>query len=439
MRIEIRRDESGRPVAIVLRTGGPDAPEPTGFRERLRKSGVWKPFRWIARVARAPVETLRHAVPTVAFERGDEETLTRLRVRVGSARDPGPSRLVGRLRGACSSLATLVRNALRGLAAGVPTVVVRRDAAGTPEAISILARAAATHVQHLKPGSAAAPGTSAEEWSIEPLGHGWSWRMRELWRYRYLFPYFAIRMMTGMFRNTKLRPLWLTLRVAGPIGMGAAVFGGVLNVASDGLPYFLFYLGGHTTWAVFESGVMFTTRVLERNKSLITKVYFPRLILPITGLAPALLELAVLSVTMVCTLSYYAVVQKHWYARSDLGLVAAAVAVVMALFLALGVGLWTSVMQARYRDVRYTLRYVMRFWLYFTPVIYPLSQIPEKWRWLAYLNPMTPVVEIFKWGLLGIGQPSARGLAFGGCLLVATFISGLWYFTATESASVDKI
>jgi len=379
MRIEIRKDESGRPVAIVLR-------------------------------------------------RGDEG--------VSAERSSGTLR---RLRGTLSSLATHARAALGRFASGIPTVAVRRDAAGTPEAISILARAAAAPMPHIEAGSATAPGTATEEWSIEPLGHGWSWRLRELWRYRYLFPYFATRMVTGMFRNTKLRPLWLTLRVLGPIGLGAAVFGGVLDVASDGLPYFLFYLGGYTTWAVFESGVMFTTRVLERNKSLITKVYFPRLILPITGLAPAFLELAVLLVAIVGTLAYYAWVEKHWYGRSDLGLVAAALAVGMALFFALGVGLWTSVMQARYRDVRYTLRYVMRFWLYFTPVIYPLSQIPEQWRWLAYINPMTPVVGIFKWGLLGIGQPSASGLAFGGLLLLTTFISGLWYFTATESASVDKI
>lgn len=281
--------------------------------------------------------------------------------------------------------------------------------------------------------------SGAAPWLIEPRGQGWMWRIREIWRYRYLFNYFAVRTVATMFRGTKLRPLWLTMRVAGPIGLGAAVFGGVLDVPSEGLPYFLFFLAGTAPWAIFETGLMWVTRSLERNKGLVTKVYFPRLILPAAALSPAVLELAVILLALVGTLGYYLWVDHRWYARHDLGLAFAVMAIGLSFFFALSVGLWTSVMQARYRDVRYTLRYFMRFWFYFTPVIYPLSHIPEKWRWLAYLNPMTPVVEIFKWGLLGIGQPSVLGLAAGGMLLLATFAGGLWFFTSTESTAVDKM
>lgn len=280
---------------------------------------------------------------------------------------------------------------------------------------------------------------SSESWVIEPRGEGLLFRLRELWQYRYLVAYFGLRNVTTMFRGTALRPLWLLLRISGPVGLSAVIFGGVLGVASDGLPYFLFFLAGVATWTVFETGTMFVTRSLERNRRLLTKVYFPRLILPAAGLSPALLELGVLLLVLLSTLLYFWWADGRWYARLDAGLLVAAGAVLMALVFAFGLGLWTSVLQARYRDVRFTLRYGMRFWFYFTPVIYPLSNIPPQWRWVAFINPMTPVVDCFKWGLLGVGTPNPAGIAMGAALIVGTLVTGLMFFLNTEAAAVDQL
>jgi len=279
----------------------------------------------------------------------------------------------------------------------------------------------------------------AEWWEIEPRQHGVFDRARELWRYRYLWWFFASDTMTGMFRRSKLGWIWLLLRVAGPVGLNAVVFGGMLGVESGGPPYFLFFLCGTTTWVLFERSLLFVTRSLESNRKLITKVYFPRLILPMSAVAPGLLYLAILLIVIVATVIYYFRKEGVWYVTLRPELLAAVAAIVLSLTFTVAVGLWTSVLQARYRDIRYGLRYVMPFWMYFTPIIYPATAIPEKWRWLVALNPMAPIVELFKWGTLGQAHITAPSLITAIVLITITMISGMWFFNREEAASIDKL
>jgi len=280
---------------------------------------------------------------------------------------------------------------------------------------------------------------AAEWWEIEPRQHGVIDRARELWRYRYLWWYFASDTMSGMFRRSKLGWVWLLMRVAGPVGLNAVVFGGMLGVESGGPPYFLFFLCGTTTWVLFERSLLFVTRSLERNRKLITKVYFPRLILPMSAVAPGLLYLLILLIVMIGTVIYFFRKEGVWYITLRPELLAAVAAIVLSLTFTVAVGLWTSVLQARYRDIRYGLRYVMPFWMYFTPIIYPATAIPEKWRWLVALNPMAPIVELFKWGTLGQGHITIPSLVTALVLIVMTMISGMWFFNREEAASIDKL
>jgi len=272
---------------------------------------------------------------------------------------------------------------------------------------------------------------SAEWWEIEPQQHGIFDRARELWRYRYLWWYFASDTLTGQFRRSKLGWVWLLFRVAGPVGLNAAVFGGVLGVESGGPPYFLFFL--------FERSLLFVTRSLERNRKLITKIYFPRLILPMSAIAPGLLYLLILLIVTVGTVVYYHRHEGLWYITFRPELLVAVAAIGLTLAFTVAVGLWTSVLQARYRDVRYGLRYVMPFWMYFTPIIYPVTAIPEKWRWLVALNPMAPIVELYKWGTLGQAHITARHLIISLVLIAITLVSGMWFFNREEAASIDKL
>jgi lipopolysaccharide transport system permease protein len=281
---------------------------------------------------------------------------------------------------------------------------------------------------------------AAHEWVIEPRQHGAFARVRELWSYRYLWWYFASVTVTSLYRKSALGWLWLLLRIVFPIGLNALLFGDMLN-QSDKVkePYFLFFVCGMTTWLLFERSLLFVTRSVEQNRRLVTRVYFPRLILPIAAVAPGLVYFAVILVVLVGTSVFFHNRDGIWYIRAEPRLLVSAAAVIVSLLFAVAVGLWTSVLQARYRDVRYALRYVMPFWFLLTPVIYPLDQIAERYRWLVALNPMAPVVEAFKWGTLGGGAFPAVPAAASLALVIVTMVSGMWFFNREEAASVDKL
>ena len=289
------------------------------------------------------------------------------------------------------------------------------------------------------PDAAALAAPPLDEWVIEPRRQGVFQRLRELWQYRRLWWYFAYDTLTEMLRKSTLGWLWMLMRVAGPIGISAIIFGGVLNAESGSVPYFLFFLCGMTTWMLFERPLLVITRSVEQNRRLITKIYFPRLILPTAAVSIAFLYLTLLLIVIVGTTVYFHQSHGVWYISLRPQLLVSVGAVIVSLLFAVAVGLWTSVLQARYRDVRYGLRYFLPFWMYFTPIIYPLSTIPEQWRWLVAINPMATVVEAFKWGTLGEGHLTPASVATSLSLVTVTMISGIWFFTREEAASVDKL
>ena len=281
--------------------------------------------------------------------------------------------------------------------------------------------------------------TRLDEWIIEPRRHGVLARARELWQYRRLWWYFAKNTLTAMYRRTTLGWFWMVMRVAGPIGLSAIIFGGVLDISSGTIPYFLFFLCGMTAWMLFERSLLAITRSVEQNRRLVTKIYFPRMILPMSAAAIGLLYLTLLLVVMIGTTVYFFQRDGIWYIRLRPELLVSVAAVVVSMVFAVAVGLWTSVLQARYRDIRYGLRYFMPFWMYFTPIIYPLTRIPEEWRWVVALNPMATVVEAFKWGTLGEGHFTPVSVVMSLTLVALTMISGIWFFTREEAASIDKL
>lgn len=277
-------------------------------------------------------------------------------------------------------------------------------------------------------------------WVIEPRQHGAFARVRELWSYRYLWWYFASATVTSLYRGSALGWLWLLMRVVAPIGINAIVFGDMLSQSQKvQIPYFLFFLCGIMTWTIFERSLFYITRSVERNRRLVTRVYFPRLILPVSAVAPGLVYLAVLIIILAITVVVFHQRDGLWYVTMSPRLLVSMGAVVASLFFAIAVGLWTSVLQARYRDIRYALRYITPVWFLLTPVVYELSDISPRYAWLVALNPMAPIVEAFKWGTLGQGAfpqvPAA--MSFG--LVVITMLTGLWFFNREEAASVDKL
>ncbi|HVG56324.1 MAG TPA: ABC transporter permease [Vicinamibacterales bacterium] len=280
-----------------------------------------------------------------------------------------------------------------------------------------------------------------EMWVIEPRRHGAFSRLRELWSYRYLWWYFASETIVSLYRGSMLGWLWLLLRVVAPVGLNALVFGGIFDLQTkvQHVPYFLFFLSGTITWTLFERSLVYVTRSLERNRKLVTRVYFPRLILPMSAIAPGLMYLVILLIVLAITVVGFHQRTGVWYVLFTPRLFVSAGAVVASLMLVIGVGLWTSVLQARYRDVRYALRYVTPFWFLLTPVVYPMSVIHDKYPWLVAINPMAPIVEAFRWGTIGGDQFQVVPAAISFGILVVTMVTGLWYFNREEAASVDKL
>jgi lipopolysaccharide transport system permease protein len=283
----------------------------------------------------------------------------------------------------------------------------------------------------------------SHKWVIEPARVGLIARAEELWRYRRILWFFAARRIKERYEDATLGRFWLFFQPLAPILISTLIFGTMLQVPSDGVPYFLFFLTGMSCWRIFERGVLRVTRSLDQNRGLIKKVYFPRLIAPISSVAPALTEFGALFALLVATCVYYYVKDGVFYLRLGPQMLVAFLAIAMAAFLSISVGLWTTVMQTRHKDVQFSIRYFMQLWYYVTPVIFPLSELlrvmPSKLHFVAYLNPMTPVVEMYKWGVLGIGHVSAASVVISVVMTLAIFSGGVVYFNRSEAASVDRL
>lgn len=273
-------------------------------------------------------------------------------------------------------------------------------------------------------------------WVIEPRREGLVARMRDVWRYRRLLRFFAKKAFEKLYARTILGWSWLLIRPLFPLVVSTVVFGGVLGVGSQGVPYFLFLVVGTATWDLFSQATTWGTRSLEMNRSLLTRIYVPRLILPIANMAPAVLNFAIHIGIIVVAAAYYRVTAGEWYV-TPFGIGWAIVAVLMALALALGISLWTSVPAMVARDVRFTLAYVMGFWLFLTPVLYPLPRT-GKYGWLLSLNPMAAVVNMFKHGVLGLDVLHLPDVGISLLLIGAVLGSGLWFFGRAEATAADK-
>lgn len=286
---------------------------------------------------------------------------------------------------------------------------------------------------------AAVAGVPDHPWEIGPVSPGIAATAEEIWRYRRLLSFFAIQGIKGLYQGMTLGIFWLFGRPLIPIFISAFVFGRLLNVPSDGLPYFLFFLTGTAAWMLFEQSLMWATRSLDMQKSVIKKLYFPRLLAPMASVAPGLVYFGIYMGLIVGAAVYYLIKEDRWYLSFGPGWLVAFGAAAMSVLLAVSIGLFTCVWQIRHRDVRMGIRYMMRFWFYLTPVIYPMSQVPPDLRWIIYLNPMASLVETFKWGLLGVGQFPALPLLSTLAIISVVAPAGVWYFSRSEAASVDEL
>jgi lipopolysaccharide transport system permease protein len=274
-------------------------------------------------------------------------------------------------------------------------------------------------------------------WVIDPRRAGLLARARDVWRYRKLLRFFAGKSLQKLYKRTVLGSAWLFIRPLFPLAVNTIVFGGMLGVGSNGVPYFLFLNVGNTAWDLFASASMWGTRSLDLNRGLISRIYVPRLILPFAMMSPSFLNLAIQIAVLAVALVYYRVTTGVLYLTPQ-HLPWALLALAMSLLMALGLSLWTSVPALVARDVRFTLGYVMSFWVLLTPVLYPIN-LPPQYAWLLLLNPMAAIVNTFKYGVLGIEVLDLQALAIAAVLIFLLLLSGLWYFSRAEADAADKV
>ena len=266
---------------------------------------------------------------------------------------------------------------------------------------------------------------------IDPPGGWTSIGFRELWEYRELLYFLTLRDVKVRYKQTALGAAWAVIQPLFMMLVFSLFFGRLAKVPSDGIPYPIFTFCALLPWQLFAHALTESSNSLVANERLITKVYFPRLVVPMSAVLGGLVDFAVAFVILLVMMFYYGIVPT-W------AIVALPAFILLAIMTALGVGLWLSALNVKYRDVRYTINFLIQFWLFATPVAYPSSLVPERWRALYGLNPMAGVVDGFRWALLG-KQPPGAMLAVSVGVVVAILIGGLYYFRRMEQEFADVV
>jgi len=267
---------------------------------------------------------------------------------------------------------------------------------------------------------------------IQPT-RGWRFLdLRELWAYRELLYFLVWRDIKVRYKQTALGVAWAVIQPLATMVVFSIFFGRLAGIPSDGVPYPIFAYCALVPWQLFSYALTESSNSLVANQNLITKVYFPRLLIPMSAVLAGLLDFLIAFVLLFGLMAYYRL-------PFPPSLWAIPVFLLLAAAIALGVGLWLSALNVQYRDVRYTIPFLTQFWLFTTPIAYPSSLVPEAWRALYGLNPMAGVVEGFRWALLGTG--SAPGAMFGvsACVTLGLLLSGAFYFRRVECTFADVV
>ena len=276
------------------------------------------------------------------------------------------------------------------------------------------------------------------DWEITPHTTGLRQTVSDAWRHRRLLGFLSTRAVQKMYRRTVLGWVWLFINPLFPLALRALIFGGLIGVSSEGIPYFLFLVAGSIAWDTFASSLTWGTRGLEMNRHLVDQIYVPRALLPFGNTAPALLDFAMKLAVFAVAIGYYLAADDRIYVRGGIPLLWAVAALGLVFALSSALTFFTSVWGEGRRDMRFTLGQLLSIWYLLTPVLYPLSAVPERYRDWMLANPMAVVVETFKWGLFGTGE--LRPMAFGvtAAAIGALWLAGLMYFARAEAQAIAE-
>ena len=274
------------------------------------------------------------------------------------------------------------------------------------------------------------------------LRPGTGWRGVELaglWQYRDLLSLLVWRDFVSKYKQTVLGPLWFIVQPVTMTLVFTVVFGKLAGLSTDGLPPVLFYLCGQLGWNYFSQTFSSNSATFVTNATLFSKVYFPRLIVPVAALVSNLFAFAIQFATFVCFFLYFKYGLDAGGFAVDWRVALLPLLVLQTALLSLGASLVMSALTAKYRDLTHLSALLLQVWMYATPVIYPLSKFPSQWRWVAAINPMTPIVEAYRLLLLGVGTVEPIYRAASAATTAAVLVAGLVLFGRMEKTFVDVV
>ena len=280
-----------------------------------------------------------------------------------------------------------------------------------------------------------------ENWTlvIKPHQKLWSVDLGELWRYRDLIQLFVKRNIVVQYKQTVLGPLWYIIQPVLTVIMNMVVFGGIAKMSTDGVPQPLFYLAGNVCWIYFSNCLNQTSNTFVSNQGMFGKVYFPRLVVPIATVISNLLRFGVQFALFVVLWIWF--VARGANVSVNMGaLVLLPVFVIMLAGLGLGFGILVSSMTTKYRDLRILFTFIVQLWMYATPIVYPISMVKEgTLRTLMFANPMTSIIEAFKYATLGQGYFSWGALGYSFAFMTILLIVGVVVFNKVQRSFMDTV
>jgi len=267
---------------------------------------------------------------------------------------------------------------------------------------------------------------------IRPRQNWWDIDLRELWAYRELLYFFVWRDIKVRYKQTVIGAAWAILQPFMTMVVFSLFFGKLAKMPSHGLPYPVFYYSALLPWMYFAGALQNATNTIIEHQRVITKVYFPRIILPLAAVLSGLVDFGIAFIILIGMMLFYGILP-------TLAVLWLPFLMLLAVATAFGIGLWLSALNAIYRDVRYAVPFLIQFWMFASPVAYPSSLVPERWQWLYGLNPMAGVIEGFRWALTGQGQPPQSLFAVSVLAVFLVLLGGLIYFRRMEGTIADLV
>jgi lipopolysaccharide transport system permease protein len=272
---------------------------------------------------------------------------------------------------------------------------------------------------------------------IKPKNKLFDIDFKELWQYRDLFSMFVKRDIITQYKQTILGPAWFFIQPAITTIMYMIVFGGIAGIPTDGLPQPMFYLAGIVCWQYFADCLNKTSSTFTTNQAIFGKVYFPRLIVPLSTVASNLVRMGIQFLMFLAVYIYYILVGVA--VAPNIYILLLPLLILMLAGLSLGFGIIISSMTTKYRDLTILFTFIVQLWMYATPIIYPLSSMSSKRQWIMALNPVTSIVETFKYGTMGVGTFSWGQLGYSFGFMVVLMIIGIVIFNKVQRSFMDTV